>query len=152
MNLSACFPELEARDLTGRDVVLPSAFDGSVNLVFVAFRRQQQAEIDSWGPWLENTWATEVRRFYEVPALARLWAPARNFIDGGMATGVGSLETQQRTFTVYGDLNRVTRPLAINDRSVVSIFIVNANGLILDRATGRFDPAVASRLLTSADV
>ena len=141
------FPRLDARDLTGEQRWLPDAFTGDHNLVFVAFRRQQQALIDSWGPWVGSQAAAAGIRAYEVPVLARLWAPFRPMIDGGMAGAIEDLDTRRRTLTVYGDVRRVTTPLGITDQSTVSIFVVTREGDILDRASGAFDEETAARLL-----
>ncbi len=126
---------------------MPDAFEGVNNLVFVAFRRQQQDVIDSWVPWLERHAASDDLSFYEVPVLARWWAPARPVIDGGMASGVRDQEARQRTLTVYGNVNRLTGPLDIRDRATVSIFLVRRGGEVIDRAAGPFDEVTAVRLL-----
>ena len=39
---TATFPTVPARDLQGREVTLPSAFEGRLNVVVVAFRRDHQ--------------------------------------------------------------------------------------------------------------
>jgi len=50
--------------------------------VIVAFRRKQQAIVDSWVPWLEDGPPPIPARFYELPTIGRVWAPVRNMIDG----------------------------------------------------------------------
>ena len=77
------FPHLAARDLEGRDVVLPEAFDGDRNVVIIAFHRRHQALVDSWVPWLADRRVQDPGLcFFELPAIARIWAPARPMIDG----------------------------------------------------------------------
>jgi len=144
------FPRLDARDLTGEQRWLPDAFTGEHNLVFVAFRRQQQALIDSWGPWVGSQAAAAGICAYEVPVLARLWAPFRPMIDGGMAGAIQDLDTRRSTLTVYGDVRRVTVPLGITDQSTVSVFLVARGGDVVDRASGAFDEQEAARLLAAA--
>ena len=61
------FPRLEARDLTGAKRWLPEAFEAAHSLVFVAFRREQQASIDSWATWLATDAAGAGIAAYEVP-------------------------------------------------------------------------------------
>jgi hypothetical protein len=124
---------------------LPEAFGEPLSLVFVAFRRDQQAVIDSWASWLRAPEVANRLAFYEVPILGRRWAPMRPVIDGGMATAVRDQNARRRTVTVYGDLGKITEALGISDRSTVSIFLVDHQGLIVDRATGPFDPATAAR-------
>lgn len=141
------FPRLRARDLTGRARWLPDAFEVAPGLVFVAFRREQQATIDSWGPWLRRPEVAGRLTFYEVPVLGRRWAPMRPLIDGGMAVAVRDEPARRRTLTVYGDVGSIAAALGITDRSTVSIFLVDREAHLLDRATGAFDEATAARLL-----
>ena len=71
------FPRLDARDLEGRARLLPDDFEGPSNLVVVAFRREQQAMVDTWVVWFEDISATyPVLRCYEVPVLATVWSRA----------------------------------------------------------------------------
>ena len=70
------FPHLAARDLEGRARDLPDDFSGTSNLVIVAFRREQQAMVDSWVAWFETIAAEHpTLRCYEVPVVAT--APVR---------------------------------------------------------------------------
>ena len=63
------FPRIKARDLDGREVMLPTGLAGEWNVVIIAFRRQQQAMVDSWVPWLRDlAEATPGLGFAEVPA------------------------------------------------------------------------------------
>jgi len=141
------FPGIAARDLQGHDVTLPDVFAGQRNVVLVAFERRHQALVDSWVPWLEAHAGTDPGlRFYEVPTIARMWAPVRNFIDGGMAAAIGEPEVLQRTFTVYGDVGRVTRPLGIENRSTIAVFLLDGSGTVCWSGVGGFDPGTAGDL------
>jgi len=141
------FPRIEARDLEGRDVVLPDAFDGDRNVVIVAFRREHQGLVDSWIPWLEERAAHDPGlRFYELPTIARLWAPMRGFIDGGMATAIKDPTVLRRTLTVYGDRTRLTDPLGIGDRGTVTILLVDADGTVRWTGSGGFVQATVDGL------
>ena len=145
MNPEVTFPRLEVRDLTGMNRQTPECFRGSWNIVFVAFRRQQQQAIDSWIPWAHQAEEGGRLRFYELPVLSGTWKIFRTVIDGGMATGVGSKAAQQRTLTYYGDTARIARLLAIPRRTVMTILLIDGAGVIVDRAEGPFDPATADR-------
>lgn len=146
------FPSLAARDLTGRRVTLPEAFEGDRNVVLVAFRRRQQGDVDSWVPWLDARAADDPGlRFYEVPSISDAWAPARRLIDGGMAAAIGGPVVLGRTLTVYGDLRRLTDPLEIDDRDRIHLFVVDGTGRVRWRATGGFAPAVADGLAAALD-
>lgn len=141
------FPTLAARDLEGRDVELPAAFTGRRNVVVVAFRRNHQELVDSWVPWLEARAVDDPDlRFYELPTIGRIWAPARPFIDGGMASAIRVPAVLQRTFTVYGDVGRLCGPLGIGDRSTIWLFLVDGRGEVRWSGSGGFDDGPAADL------
>jgi hypothetical protein len=145
MNSPRRFPEIEARSLEGNPLTLPYAFTGEQNVVLVAFRRNHQQLVDSWLPFLEDQASRNPQlRFYEIPALSRIWKPARNMIDGGMAAAIKTPVVLRRTLTVYGDLTRLTTPLGITDRATISLFLVTATGDVAWTATGGFTPSCAS--------
>lgn len=145
------FPRLQGRDLTGRTRWLPEAFGERLTLVFVAFRRDQQAMIDSWATWLRIPVVENRLAWCEVPILGRRWAPMRPLIDGGMAAAVREEKARRRTMTVYGNEGQIAEALGISDRSTVSIFLVSRDGHIVDRAAGPFDEATAARFREQAD-
>ena len=102
------FPKLSARNLEGLDVTIPDTFEGDRNIVLVAFDRHHQELVDSWIPWLEEHAAADPGlRFYELPTIGRIWAPVRNFIDGGMAAAIREPVVLRRTLTVYGDVTKL---------------------------------------------
>lgn len=141
------FPRLRARNLQGVDVELPDAFAGDRNLVTIAFRRDHQSMVDSWVPWFDEHAADDPGLyFYEIPTIARMWAPMRNFIDGGMAAAIREPAILRRTLTVYGDVNRVTRPLGIDDRSTIALLLVDGVGHVLWTGRGGFTAPLAQDL------
>lgn len=144
------FPRLWARNLEGLDVELPDAFTGERNLVAIAFRREHQTLVDSWVPWFEMQSATDPGlRFYEVPTIGRIWSPVRMFIDGGMAAAIRDPIVLRRTLTIYGDVDRVTGPLHIVDRSTITVVLVDADGRVLWRGKGGRTTPLAESLETA---
>ena len=140
------FPRVPVRDLEGRSVSTPTCFEGSLNVVIVAFRREHQRLVDSWIPWLEEIQRTiPDLRFYEVPAISGTWKPVRRFIDGGMAQAIKVPAVLQRTFTYYGDLSLLTTPLQITDRNDIHVLSVTA-GEVRARTSGDFSPTKAESL------
>ncbi len=141
------FPQVRARNLEGVDVDLPDGFLGDRNVVAIAFQRQHQGLVDSWVPWFEEHAAVDPGlRFYELPTIGRIWAPVRNLIDGGMASAIREPVILQRTLTIYGDVNRVTRPLGIEDRSTIALLLVDGSGHVRWRGSGGFSALVADDL------
>lgn len=149
MTAAVVFPHIRARNLEGLDVDVPDGFLGDRNIVVIAFQRNHQDLVDSWVPWFEAQAVHDPGlRFYEIPTIGRIWAPVRNFIDGGMAAAIREPLILQRTLTIYGDVNRVTQPLDITDRSTIALVLVDGSGNILWRGARGFDPALASDLET----
>jgi hypothetical protein len=147
MRNARIFPEVRARNLEGDDVDLPGGFAGERNVVAIAFQRNHQGLVDSWVPWFEERSASDpALRFYEVPTIGRMWAPVRNFIDGGMAAAIREPVILRRTLTVYGDVNRLTEPLGIDDRSTIAILLVGPSGQVRWCGQGGFTPALAGDL------
>ena len=146
------FPQLEGRDLQRRAVSLPDDFEGERNVVIVAFRREHQALVDSWLPWLEARAEDDPGlRFYEIPTIGTLWSPARLVIDGGMATAIGDPVVLRRTITVYTDRRRVTDGLGIDRTDTVWLFLVDATGAVRWRGHGAFDTDTADGLAAAID-
>ncbi|MHB1430955.1 MAG: hypothetical protein ACYCVZ_02400 [Streptosporangiaceae bacterium] len=146
------FPRLAARDLDGREVLLPAGLPGEWNVVIVAFRRQHQALVDSWVPWLRQR--AEVRPglgFAELPAIGLAWRPARPAIDGGMAAAISDQQTRRRTLTVYTDLRRLTGPLGITDRNTIWLFLIDRAGRVRWHGSGGCEAATASDLTAALD-
>ena len=140
------FPSLQSRDLTGECRLLPDAFMAPLTLVFVAFRREQQTDIDSWGPWLARVANPAGVAHVEVPVLGRQWKPFRSFIDGGMAAAIRDPDVRRATLTVYGGLEKVTTPLGITSLDRVWIFLVARGGTVLHTTTGPFSDDGANEL------
>jgi len=147
MRTDVAFPELSARNLEGVDVTVPDGFEGDHNVVIVAFQRQHQELVDSWVPWLEDHAAADPGlRFYELPTIGRIWAPVRNFIDGGMAAAIREPVVLRRTLTIYGDVSKLTTPLGIDDRSTIALFLVDRAHTVRWAGNGSFDPDTAADL------
>jgi len=146
------FPHLEARDLEGRARTLPGDFSGTPSLVVVAFRREQQAMVDTWVAWFD-TIATDHPglRCYEVPVIATRWSPARPVIDGGMAQAVREQAARRRTLTVYTDVRRVTDALAIDDTATVTVLLIDPDGRVRWRTTGPATASAGADLLATLD-
>ena len=146
------FPVLRARDLERTERTLPDAFTGVWNLVVVAFRRQQQSEVDRWVAW-HATVAGDRDGFecWEVPVIGSLWSPARSFIDGGMAQAVRETHARQHTLTVYTNVAKATYALDIADTGTVTALLVDADGVIRWRGSGTPDEASTAEVIALVD-
>lgn len=131
------FPPVTGETLTGRRLQLPGDFAAPLNLVFVAFRRNQQPDVDSWlGLAADLEAEYPDLRYYELPVISRLYAPAKVFIDGGMRAGIPDADARERTVTVYTDKQVVRRALDIDSEAEIHALLVDTDGTIYWRAAG----------------
>jgi len=141
------FPRVEGTNLEGRRFSLPADLEGDVNVVMVAFRREQQADVDTWGGFLrEMTARRRQLRVYEVPTLNKSYRLVRPFIDGGMARGIPKRETREATITLYIDKAPFKKALAIATEDHITCFLVTPDGRVHWRADGRYSDAAGAGL------
>ena len=148
----ARLPPLSGRRLDGRHHNLPGDLREQHTLIVAAFRREQQALVDEWLPWLVDL---EERRpdvaVYELPVLSSAYSPARWFIDGGMARGVGTDAARARTITVYTDVGKAVRELGLPGTDTIGVLLVDRSGRILAREHGGFDDEKTMRLTAALE-
>ncbi len=133
----AHFPSLQARNLNGRTLALPTDFGGARNVVIVAFRRWHQSLVDSWFPALAPLLAADPElRAYELPMIAGGYSLARPFIDGGMAHAIPDLAVRERTLTVYTNVAQSLAALQISSPETITILLVDRSGQIFWRSAG----------------
>lgn len=143
----ARFPPITGETLTGRTLHLPGEFEAPLNLVFVAFRRAHQSDIDTWMPVADELESAfpDVRS-YELPVMSRRYAPARILIDRGMRAGIPDDDIRDRTVTVYTDKRVVRRALDIDDEEDIHALLVDREGTVYWRAAGPRDDEAAEHL------
>jgi hypothetical protein len=143
----AIFPTVSGHNLNGRAVQIPRDLSGRVNLIFVAFTREQQAEVNSWQPFVaEMTQRFPDVRAYELPTLAKPFVLLRGYLDGIMRTGIPDPGTRETTVTLFLDKSGFDRALGISSERAISVFLVAPGGEIVWRTTGPHDPAKSSEL------
>ena len=141
------FPPVEGTNLEKRVFALPAGFDAELNLVFVAFRREQQADVDSWTPAVrELRLADRGVAHYELPTLNRSYRMVRPFIDGGMARGIPDKAVRETTITLYIDKAPFKRALQIDAEDRIVAFLVRRDGTVTWRADGPASPASVESL------
>jgi hypothetical protein len=141
------FPKVEGKNLEGRRFSLPSDFEAEYNVVFVAFRREQQADVDSWLPFVAAQKLQERGiRVYELPTLGRSYRMMRGFIDGGMRRGIPAKATREVTITLYIDKSPFKKALGIAAENQISTLIVARDGRVLWRDDGSFTSEAGAEL------
>jgi hypothetical protein len=66
-----------------------------------------------------------------------------------MAATIKTPEILQRTWTIYGDVRKLTRPLNIFSTSTIAIALVRRGGAVLWQGTGPFTEAAAHELMVT---
>lgn len=142
------FPRAVGSNLEGRTFALPFDLEGKRNVVLVAFKREQQADVDTWMPFLKTTAAAHPElRVYEVPTLARGYRLMQSFIDGGMRRGIPDAAVRDATITLYINKAPFKRALRIADEDRIHVLLIDRDGRVYWRAAGPFDPARAAELV-----
>lgn len=134
------FPTLEATNLNKQKVQFPGGLSGDLNLLLIAFQREQQAEIDTWLALLP---AVVVRHpnfaYYELPVIDRPNFLLRWVIDTGMRGGIPDKQQRARTVTLYLDKKPFLATLQITSEATIHALLINRKGEIVWREQGRAD-------------
>ena len=120
--------------------------------MLVAFTRGQQADVDTWTPFLKTV--AERRpdlRVYELPTLARRYRLVRSFIDGGMRKGIPDVAVRAATITLYIDKSPFRESLQLPDEDRIFVLLVDKQGHVHWRGDGRFDDRKGAELTRRVD-
>lgn len=131
------FPQVTSENLNGKSFTLPSGFEGKLNLVFIAFIRGQQQQINTWFPTAQQLKTTYPDfRYYELPTISRLNPVSRWFINQGMRSGIRDEEMRSITITLYLDKEEFKQALHITSEETITLLLVNNQGNVVWRTTG----------------
>jgi hypothetical protein len=141
------FPKISARNLQGQTVDVPDGLTGRVNLVVLAFLREQQHPVETWLPHLADLG----KRFpglevWQVPALSRRYAIWRGAIDRGMRAGIPDDRVRSRTLTSYLDLDALQISLGLRTLDDIRLYLLDAGGTVRWEGSGGYDPQTFSSL------
>lgn len=141
------FPEVEGDNLEKKSFHLPWDFEGQANLVFIAFHRPQQAEVDTWLPFVKSLADRNAGvRFYELPTISSRVGMARYFIDKGMRRGIPDRRAREVTITLYLEKEAFRQALEIPDEKSIHVLLVGKEGRIHWRAEGAMTEESAAGL------
>ncbi len=141
------FPAVEGVNLDNAAQALPGAFKGQFNLVLMAFRREQQAEVDTWLPELRRM-ALERSGFdfYELPVIGPKVAPLRWIIRKGMGSKITEPGARLRTILVFAEKAPLLSPLNIVSEETIAVLLLDGQGRLLWRSEGFWSPAKGAAL------
>ena len=140
--MAATFPSVTAPNLAGRNMRLPADFAGDLNLVLIAFQREQQADIDTWlEPGRRLTAAFPRLACYELPVLGKMNPIFRRFIAEGMRSGIPDPTARATTITLHLDKPGFRASLGLEREDSVYALLVDRKGVVHWRAAGRWTDA-----------
>ena len=94
------FPTIVAHDLEGRRYEVPGDLPVGPRIIVIAFQRWHTGLIEGWQPELDRVVHDNPgTSWWEVPALSRIYTPARPYIDGGMRAGIPDPDARRQTLT-----------------------------------------------------
>lgn len=133
------FPKITGIDLEGKKQELPAVFKNKLNLVIVAFKREQQAEVDTWIKAAEPILKENPNlSFYEIPLIYELSAFKRMWVNNGMRFGIPDELARKRTITVYTNRTEFFEITQMKEEKIYAL-LLDSNGKILWRKDGVAD-------------
>ena len=141
------FPEVIGKSLDGKEFILPSDFEGKLNIVFIAFQREQQLAINTWLPMatlLEDL--HKGLRYYELPIHSCIYPVARWFLNRAMRVGIRYPGSRAKTIALYLDKEPFRKALNIPGEDNIHILVLNEEAQVVWRSEGSCDAEKAKNL------
>jgi hypothetical protein len=133
------FPFVRGENLEGVAFTLPADLKGAYNLLFIAFQRDQQTDINSWLPFAKQLVKEyPALAYYELPTIYRgnplfCWG-----LNTGMRMGIPDQKAREVTITLYLDKQAFRKALDMPDEERIYVLLVNRKGEVLWRVEGPF--------------
>jgi len=138
-NKNSYFPKITGIDLDGKKQELPTIFKNKFNLVVVAFKREQQSEVDTWikaaEPILKEN---SDLSFYEIPLIYELSSFKRMWVNNGMRFGIPDEVARKRTITVYTNREEFFKITGMAENKICAL-LLDDSGKILWKKEGVAD-------------
>jgi predicted transcriptional regulator len=113
----------------------------------IAFKREQQADIDTWLKVMPAVTQKHAGlHYYELPTIQKSNVMVRWFIDNGMRGGIPDQQQRARTITLYIDKAPFKKSLGIQSEDSVYAMLIDKAGKVLWRADGRYTDAAGQQL------
>jgi hypothetical protein len=134
------FPLVSGENLEGHVFTFPKDLQGVFNVLFIAFQREQQIDIDSWLPFVKQ----QVKQYpalayYELPTIYRGNPLFRWGVNTGMRMGIPDKKAREVTITLYLDKKAFRKVLNMPDEERIYVLLVNSNGEVLWRVEEPFN-------------
>jgi hypothetical protein len=143
------FPQVTAANLEQRNYRLPKDFEGELNILVIAYKREQQELVDSWFPAFRRIEQNDRSvRYYELPVISRLTGFFMGWmIDRGMRRGIPSKDKRARVITLYVDKDAFKTALNLpTSEDTIYLLLVDRRGRVLWRGEGSYSDMTAASL------
>jgi hypothetical protein len=132
------FPQVTGDNLNGRRFEIPSQLDAPFNILMVAFYQRQQDDVNTWLDAARDIAAAHANvEYYELPTINAGWGLVRNWIDGGMRSGIPDIGARDRTITLYTDTGKFRELAGIDSPEHIWVGLVDRGGRVYWSARGR---------------
>ena len=146
------FPEVSGKNLKRKKLTFPAEFPARYTIVLMAFYRQQQADIDTWMPFanqVENEY--QDLAYVELPVVYQMGFLGQFMLNEGMRAGIPDPKARERTITLYLDKADFLRQMGISSQEQIQVLLVERDGRILFKESGRFSPEKGKSLVNALE-
>lgn len=140
------FPNLDTKDLNGRELSLPADFNANRALLLIAFEQEQQTQINTWLPFAEQLENAGQAKFYELPVLPSALRLMGGMIENGMRSGIPSQATRAKTLTLYTNVTRFRKNLGLGRKNQIYAVVIDRQGRVLAVQSGAYSSAKAKQI------
>jgi putative protein-disulfide isomerase len=127
--IGKAFPEIKAKTLAKKEIILPKEMVGKPTVICVAFDGSVQNLIDTWAAPILAKYPDGAVNYYEIPMINWGYKFARGMIDGGMRGGVPE-KLHNNVATYYGSLGGYKKTLLMDDTKTCYLFLLDKTGVI----------------------
>lgn len=151
-NQNNYFPKVSGIDLEGNKQELPQVFKNEFNLVVVAFKREQQAQVDTWINAITPILKEKPNlSFFEIPLIYELSTFKRFWVNNGMRFGIPDAAARKRTITVYTNRDEFFKISKMKEDEIYAL-LINKDGKILWSVEGVADDKKIKDLMKAMGV
>jgi hypothetical protein len=142
------FPQLNAKNLLGENVSIPGGLSGNYNLLLMPFFEYQQAEVDTWAPFLDaiRKEYKDFFNYYELPTVGKRNFLFRKWLDSVMYFGINNEDISSRTITIYEDQAEMVKSIGGEGLDNIYVVLINKAGEILWKAEGHYSSRLGNVL------
>jgi hypothetical protein len=146
------FPTVHGENLSGRLMVLPKDFEGKVNIVIVAFQREQQLLVNSWTPLIQQLEKKYPElHTYELPTISTGYKLMKWIIDNGMRSGIKDTKTRDHTITLFTNTKKFREDLNLPTDETIYVMLVDSKGMVRWQTSGSMTPMSAALMNDAVD-